>query len=246
HAATGNVLTNDTDVDNVLTVATFNVNGTNYTAGQTAVIVGVGSITIGANGAYTFTPVQDFNGAVPQIGYTTNTGSSSTLNVNISAVDDPSILRADTGSAEEDHAATGNVLTNDTDVDNVLTVATFNVNGANYTAGQTAVIVGVGSITIGANGAYIFTPVQDFNGAVPQIGYTTNTGSSSTLNVNISAVDDPSILRADTGSAEEDHAATGNVLTNDTDVDNVLTVATFNVNGTNYTAGQTAVIVGVG
>ncbi|WP_460132178.1 retention module-containing protein [Pseudomonas sp. S1_E04] len=244
--ATGNVLSNDVDVDNALSVATFNVNGTTYTAGQTAIISGVGSITIGTDGAYAFTPVKDFNGDVPQIGYTTNTGSSSTLNVNIVAVDDASVLKADTGSALEDHVATGNVLTNDIDVDNVLSVATFSVNGTNYTAGQTAIIAGVGSITIGTNGAYAFTPVKDFNGDVPQIGYTTNTGSSSTLNVNIVAVDDASVLKADTGSALEDHVATGNVLTNDVDVDSVLSVATFNVNGTTYTAGQTAIISGVG
>ncbi|WP_411736597.1 beta strand repeat-containing protein [Pseudomonas sp. A-RE-26] len=244
--ATGNVLTNDFDVDSALSVATFNVNGTTYTAGQTAIIAGIGSITIGTNGAYAFTPVKDFNGDVPQVGYTTNTGSSSTLDVNIVAVDDASVLKADTGSALEDHVATGNVLTNDVDVDNTLTVTSFNVGGTTYTAGQTAIIAGVGSITIGTNGAYAFTPVKDFNGDVPQIGYTTNTGSSSTLNVNIVAVDDASVLKADTGSALEDTVATGNVLTNDFDVDSALSVATFNVNGTTYTAGQTAVIAGVG
>ncbi|WP_338514109.1 Ig-like domain-containing protein [Pseudomonas poae] len=246
NVATGNVLSNDVDVDNVLSVATFNVNGTNYNAGQTAVIAGVGSITIGADGAYAFTPVKDFNGDVPQIGYTTNTGSSSTLDVKIDAVDDASVLKADTGSALEDNVATGNVLSNDVDVDNTLTVATFNVGGTTYNAGQTAVIAGVGSITIGADGAYVFTPVKDFNGDVPQIGYTTNTGSSSTLDVKIDAVDDASVLKADTGSALEDNVATGNVLSNDVDVDNVLSVATFSVNGTSYNAGQTATIAGVG
>ncbi|WP_460149419.1 retention module-containing protein [Pseudomonas sp. S3_E10] len=246
HVATGNVLTNDVDVDNTLTVTSFNVGGTTYTAGQTAIIAGIGSITIGTDGAYAFTPVNDFNGDVPQIGYTTNTGSSSTLNVNIVAVDDASVLKADTGSALEDTVATGNVLTNDVDVDNTLTVTSFNVGGTTYTAGQTAIIAGIGSITIGTNGAYAFTPVKDFNGDVPQIGYTTNTGSSSTLNVNIVAVDDASVLKADTGSALEDHVATGNVLTNDVDVDNTLTVTSFNVGGTNYTAGQTAIIAGVG
>ncbi|WP_236278081.1 Ig-like domain-containing protein, partial [Pseudomonas poae] len=163
NVATGNVLSNDVDVDNTLTVATFNVGGTTYNAGQTAVIAGVGSITIGADGAYAFTPVKDFNGDVPQIGYTTNTGSSSTLDVKIDAVDDASVLKADTGSALEDNVATGNVLSNDVDVDNVLSVATFSVNGTSYNAGQTAVIAGVGSITIGADGAYAFTPVKDFN-----------------------------------------------------------------------------------
>ncbi|WP_460149923.1 retention module-containing protein [Pseudomonas sp. S3_A03] len=246
HVATGNVLTNDVDVDNTLTVTSFNVGGTNYTAGQTAVIAGIGSITIGTDGAYAFTPVKDFNGDVPQIGYTTNTGSSSTLDVKIDAVDDTSVLKADTGSALEDHVATGNVLTNDVDVDNTLTVTSFNVGGTNYTAGQTAVIAGIGSITIGTDGAYAFTPVKDFNGDVPQIGYTTNTGSSSTLDVKIDAVDDASVLKADTGSALEDHVATGNVLTNDVDVDNTLTVTSFNVGGTNYTAGQTAIIAGIG
>ncbi|WP_236326917.1 beta strand repeat-containing protein, partial [Pseudomonas poae] len=246
NVATGNVLSNDVDVDNVLSVATFSVNGTSYSAGQTAVIAGVGSITIGADGAYAFTPVKDFNGDVPQIGYTTNTGSSSTLDVKIDAVDDASVLKADTGSALEDNVATGNVLSNDVDVDNVLSVATFSVNGTSYNAGQTAVIAGVGSITIGADGAYAFTPVKDFNGDVPQIGYTTNTGSSSTLDVKIDAVDDASVLKADTGSALEDNVATGNVLSNDVDVDNILTVATFNVGGTTYNAGQTAVIAGVG
>uniref|UniRef100_UPI0019808BD7 Ig-like domain-containing protein n=1 Tax=Pseudomonas viridiflava TaxID=33069 RepID=UPI0019808BD7 len=145
----------------------------NYNAGQTAVIAGVGSITIGADGAHAFTPVKDFNGDVPQIGYTTNTGSSSTLDVSISPVDDASVLVADNGSAEEDHVASGNVLTNDSDVDNDLTVTTITVNGTNYNAGQTATITGVGTITIGADGAYAFTPVKDFNGDVPQIGYST-------------------------------------------------------------------------
>ncbi|MFN3357716.1 MAG: retention module-containing protein, partial [Pseudomonas sp.] len=235
--ATGNVLSNDSDIDNVLTVATFSVNGTTYTAGTTATIENVGSITIGADGAYVFTPAKDFNGEVPQIGYTTNTGSSSTLDVTVKPIDDESVLKADAGSADEDNAATGNVLSNDVDVDNVLTVTTFSVNGTTYTAGATATIANVGSITIGADGAYTFTPVKDFNGDVPQIGYTTNTGSSSTLDVNIKPVDDESVLKADTGSADEDNAATGNVLSNDVDVDNVLTVTTFSVNGTTYTAG---------
>ncbi|MEB0109726.1 Ig-like domain-containing protein, partial [Pseudomonas sp. MH9.3] len=74
--------------------------------------------------------------------------------------------------------------------------------------------------------------------------YTTNTGSSSTLDVKIDAVDDASVLKADSGSALEDNVATGNVLSNDVDVDNVLTVATFNVGGTSYAAGQTAIIAG--
>jgi hypothetical protein len=101
------------------------------------------------------------------------------------AVDDPSVLVADTNTVVEDQAATGNVLSNDSDIDNVLTVATFTVDGNTYAAGKVAFIEGVGSITIGADGAYAFNPAKDFNGEAPQIGYTTNTGSSSTLDVTV-------------------------------------------------------------
>ncbi len=248
--ATGNVLTNDTDVDNVLSVATFTVNGVTgtFNAGQTATIAGIGTITIAANGNYTFTPVQDWNGSVPVINYTTNTGSSTTLTITVTPVDDPSVLVADTKTVAEDTVATGNVLTNDTDVDNVLSVATFTVNGVTgtFNAGQTATIAGIGTITIAANGNYTFTPVQDWNGSVPVINYTTNTGSSTTLTITVTPVDDPSVLVADTKTILEDTVATGNVLTNDSDVDNVLSVATFTVNGTTVAAGQTTTIAGVG
>ncbi|TFY84033.1 hypothetical protein DYL59_31160, partial [Pseudomonas kairouanensis] len=147
-----------------------------------------------------YNPVPNANGlvnltvtATAQDGLAEAKAVSVPLVINVVPVDDASVLVADNGSAEEDHVATGNVLTNDSDIDSVLSVATFTVNNATYNAGQTAVILGVGSITIGADGAYAFTPVKDFNGDVPQIGYTTNTGSSSTLDVNISPVDDASV-----------------------------------------------------
>ncbi|MGW8464067.1 Ig-like domain-containing protein [Pseudomonas sp. CLCA07] len=246
-AATGNVLGNDSDVDNLLSVATFTVGGTEYTAGATpAIIANVGSLTLGANGNYTFTPVENWNGTVPTVTYTTNTGSTSTLDISVTPVNDPSVLTADTNTVDEDHAATGNVLTNDHDVDNDLSVATFTVGGTEYTAGVPAIIANVGTLVIGANGAYTFTPAENWNGTVPTVTYTTNTGSTSTLDISVTPVNDPSVLTADTNTVDEDHAATGNVLTNDHDVDNDLSVATFTVGGTEYTAGVPAIIANVG
>ncbi|WP_374568230.1 Ig-like domain-containing protein [Ideonella sp.] len=193
-AATGDVLSNDSDVDSSLTVTTFTVAGvaSSFNAGQTANIAGVGTFAVAANGNYTFTPVANWNGAVPQLTYNTNTGSSSTLNVTVTAVDDASVLAADTKTVAEDTAATGNVLSNDTDIDSALTVASFTVTGVagTFNAGQTATIAGVGTLALNANGDYTFTPVADWNGAVPQVTYTTNTGSSSTLNVTVTSVND--------------------------------------------------------
>jgi len=341
--ATGNVLLNDSDADDVLSVASFTVSGVpgTFTAGQNVVISGVGSFTLAGNGDYTFTPDANWNGAVPQVTYTTNTGSSSTLDITLTAVDDPSILVADTNTINEDTTATGNVLLNDSDVDSVLQVASFSINGSSYAAGTTANIVGVGTLEILANGDYTFVPVANYNGTVPTITYTTNTGVSTTLditvnpvndapvanndsftinedqpltihlsdllandtdvdgdaltvtalnhaqhgtlnivggnlvftpdanyngpasfeytiddghggtatatvNINVLPVDDPSVLVADTQAINEDTTATGNVLVNDSDVDDVLTLASFTVNGTSYAAGTTANIAGVG
>jgi len=245
--AIGNVLGNDSDVDNALSVASFRVGFHTYNAGQTAYIHDVGTVTILSNGNYTFTPESNWNGTVPQVTYTTNTGSSSTLNISVTAVDDPSVLKSDTDTVQEDHWAWGNVLDNDKDVDNTLRVTTFQVGGQTYNAGNSSVTIpGIGTLMIQTDGDYLFKPDANWNGTVPQVTYTTNTGSSTTLTINVTPVNDPSVLTPDSKTVAEDTIASGNVLSNDTDVDNALSVATFRVSGHTYNAGDTANISGVG
>ncbi|WP_220783883.1 Ig-like domain-containing protein, partial [Shewanella sairae] len=65
---------------------------------------------------------------------------------------------------------------------------------------------------------------ENWNGSVPVITYTTNTGSSATLTLEVTPVDDASILANDSNTFAEDTTATGNVLDNDTDIDNDLSV----------------------
>ncbi|MRK19693.1 hcalcium-binding protein, partial [Pseudomonas sp. JG-B] len=165
-------------------------------------------------------------------------------------MDDASVLVADTNSVAEDNPATGNVLGNDSDVDNTLTVASFSVAGitGSFTAGQTATIANVGTFTLGSNGDYTFTPAANWNGTVPQVTYVTNTGSDSTLDITVTPENDAPVASNDGPIAvTEDTPATGNVLTNDSDIDNdTLTVTQFEVGGTTYTAGQTASLAGVG
>ncbi|WP_178119496.1 retention module-containing protein [Pseudomonas sp. SCB32] len=254
--AIGNVLSNDHDVDNVLSVASFSINGVqgSFTAGQSANINGVGSLVINSDGTYTFTPVKDWNGSVPEITYTTNTGSSSTLNITVTPVNDAPVAVNDGPVAvTEDTPATGNVLNNDSDVDgDALTVTGFSFGGNNYAAGQTATINGVGSLVINGDGSFTFTPAQDYNGPVPTATYTVSDGQlTATADLSfadVTPVDDPSVLTPDTKTVAEDTPATGNVLSNDHDVDNVLSVASFSINGVqgSFTAGQTATINGAG
>ncbi|WP_350354955.1 Ig-like domain-containing protein [Shewanella rhizosphaerae] len=240
--ATGNVLDNDSDIDSELSVVSFSVDGQTVTAGTTVEVEG-GSLVINADGSYTFTPNQDWNGSVPVITYTTNTGESATLTINVTPVDDPSILANDSNTVAEDTIATGNVLDNDSDIDSELSVVTFTVDGQTVTAGTTVEVEG-GSLVINADGTYTFTPNDNWNGSVPVITYTTNTGESATLTINVTPVDDPSILANDSNTVAEDTVATGNVLDNDSDIDSELSVVSFSVDGQTVTAGTTVEVEG--
>ncbi|PPK35130.1 hypothetical protein CD175_29985, partial [Pseudomonas laurylsulfatiphila] len=248
--ATGNVLNNDSDAETPLSVTSFTIAGVtgSFTAGQTATIVGVGTLTIGTNGNYTFTPDANYNGAVPQVTYTTNTGSSSTLDLTVTAVDDPSVLTADTQIIAEDTAAIGNVLSNDSDIDNALSVVTFTIDGVpgTFTAGQTATIANVGTLVIGADGAYTFTPDANYNGTVPTVSYTVTDGSNSTLNIGVTPVDDSFIDASESVTTAEDAPVTGSVLTGTSSVDGPVSVVNFTIGETTYTAGSTATIANVG
>ena len=102
HAASGNVLIGAIDVDNdALTVTTFTLNGTTYSAGITAYMEGVGSILVKADGNYVFTPDANWNGNVPQITYTVTDGTlttSSTLNIRVLSVNDAPVSQDASGN----------------------------------------------------------------------------------------------------------------------------------------------------
>ncbi|NOG61597.1 MAG: DUF4347 domain-containing protein, partial [Proteobacteria bacterium] len=132
-ANSGSVLTGTSSVDGPVTVTTFMVAGdaTVYQAdgtgtGDTATIAGVGTLQIQTNGAYTFTPAADYNGAVPVATYTTTDGSgtddTSTLTITVTPVDD-SYTDADevVSVAEDSGANSGSVLTGTSSVDGPVT-----------------------------------------------------------------------------------------------------------------------------
>jgi gliding motility-associated-like protein len=199
----GNVLTNDTDVDgNPLTVTQFTVVGLpgTFTAGQTATIPGVGTLVINANGTYTFTPAPNYNGAVPTATYTVSDGQGGTdtanLNITVTAVNDAPVATDDTATTPEDQPVSGNVLVNDTDIDgDPLTVTQFVVGGITYPAGSTATIPGVGTLVISPNGDFVFTPAPNYNGSVPPVLYTVSDGNGGTdtaiLQITVQSVADP-------------------------------------------------------
>ena len=143
----------------------------------------------------------------------------------------------DVVTATEDTPVSGNVLTNDTDAEgNTLTVTQFVINGVTYTAGTTATISGVGTIVVNANGTFTFTPAANYSGNVPDITYTVSDGNGGTdiglIDIVVSPTNDAPLASDDTQTTPEDTPVSGNVLTNDTDLEgNTLSVTTFVIGG---------------
>ncbi len=267
------MLTNDTDVDSVangetktvLDFATVAAPATTVTAGN-SINGNYGAITIGANGAYTYT-IDETNVAVQALRVTGQTltdafvytmtdtagaTSQATLTITITGVNDTPIAVDDTGTAVESGGlnngmagsnATGNVLSNDTDVDliangetkTVVDFATVAAPATTVTAGN-SINGNYGAITIGANGAYTYT-IDETNASVQSLRMTGQTltdafvytmtdtigaTSQATLTITITGVNDTPIAVDDTGTAVESGGlnngmagsnATGNVLT---------------------------------
>ncbi|WP_414924104.1 cadherin-like domain-containing protein, partial [Pseudomonas sp. IT-P291] len=65
--------------------------------------------------AYTFTPDANYSGNVPTVSYTVTDGSgsnvTSTLNIDVTPVDDSFVDASETVSTQEDTALSGSVLT---------------------------------------------------------------------------------------------------------------------------------------
>ncbi|PYY66370.1 hypothetical protein CRX42_32750, partial [Pseudomonas jessenii] len=226
-AVTGSVLTGTSSVDGPVSVVNFTIGETTYTAGSTATIANVGTLVIGANGAYTFTPDANYNGTVPTVNYTVTDGSgsnvTSTLTISVTPVDDSFIDASERVTTAEDTAVSGSVLTGTTSVDGPVSVVNFTIGDTTYTAGQTATITNVGTLVIGANGAYTFTPDANYNGTVPTVSYTVTDGSgsnvTSTLNISVTPVDDSFTDISERVSTAEDTAVSGSVLTGTSSVD---------------------------
>ena len=125
--------------------------------------------------------IRDSNGTVPTVSYTVTDGSgsnvTSTLTINVTPVDDSFTDLSENVTTAEDTAFSGSVMTGTTSVDGQVSVVNFTIGESTYAAGSTATIANVGTLVIGANGAYTFTPAENYNGTVPTVSYTVTDGS---------------------------------------------------------------------
>jgi hypothetical protein len=269
-------LTNDTDVDAgtvSLTITTFSytISGTTYThtAGSgTISMTDIGTINIAANGVYTFIPSSTYTGTVPPITYTLSDGAltdNAILSIFVSPNNTAPVATNDAKTTLEETPVSGNVLTDataDSDANGnpiVVTEYSFTITSGSststvtYPAGSTAVIPNVGTIIIGTNGAYTFSPFTNYNGTVPVITYKISDGHGGTANANLTITvtpvnDNPIAVNDDNKTTPEDTPVTVNVLTNDSDPDGgtTLTMTQFTIAGIAGTFTSTATIPGKG
>jgi VCBS repeat-containing protein len=247
-------LSNDNDVDTGDTKTVSAVAGVAGNVGS-ALAGTYGSLTLNADGSYSYA-VNNANATVNALRTSANTvtdtfaytmrdaaGLTSTTNlvITIQGSNDGPVAVADTGTAVEAGTAaganaTGNVLSNDTDVDTGDTKTVSAVAGVAGNVGS-ALAGTYGSLTLNADGSYSYA-VNNANATVNALRTSANTvtdtfaytmrdaaGLTSTTNlvITIQGSNDGPVAVADTGAVNEDATLTVNaasgVLTNDTDMD---------------------------
>ncbi|WP_282705519.1 tandem-95 repeat protein [Legionella moravica] len=249
---TGTVLSGTSSVDGPVTVTGFNVAGdtTNYSAGQTAAIAGVGSLQINGDGTFSFIPVADYNGPVPVVSYTMTDGSSgdnSTLTINVTPVAD---IVNDAVTLNEDTVANIDVNANDTFENTEHTITA--VNGTAIEVGG-SVAVANGTVLLNANGTLSFTPALNYNGTT-NFTYTVTSGGvteTATVNLTVNPINDapansvPGAQTTNEDMAQVFSSANGNAISL-IDIDSAsVTTAVSVLHGTLTVSAVVAAAAGV-
>jgi VCBS repeat-containing protein len=117
---------------------------------------------------------------------------------------EPIILAPDAIAIDEDTIAMGNVLENDPDVVREVISFTVGEDDTVYNAGDTVNIPDVGEFVLNPDGSYTFVPVENWYGEVPQVSYTTDTDSTTTLDIIVNPIDDALLATAGAGAVSED------------------------------------------
>ncbi|MDP9423977.1 MAG: Ig-like domain-containing protein, partial [Pseudomonadota bacterium] len=229
-SASGNVLANDTDVDNGAMLTVKEVNGSTANVGS-AITGTYGSVTINADGSWTYnlnnadsdtqalaqgdTVTETFNYTVTDEHGAT---SSSTLTITIAGANDGPVANADTGTTSENSIVTINVLANDSDDDNG---AVLTVTAASAPAGQgTASVVGN---QVRFDPGTDFDHLDDNETATVTIGYTIQdehgATSTSTVEITVNGANDAPVSGGDdAASGSEDDALISGTVPAATDV----------------------------
>ena len=227
------ILLNDTDTEGSALTAVLDVGPAN------------GTLTLNANGTFTYTPAANYNGS-DTFTYHANDGTGNsniaTVTITVSPVNDAPVAVNDAYTTNEDTPLTvvlaNRILLNDTDTEGSALTAVLDVGPAN------------GTLTLNSNGTFTYTPAANYNGS-DTFTYHANDGTGNsniaTVTITVSPANDAPVAVNDAYTTSEDTPLNvtlpGTVLANDTDTDaNPLTAIlvtgpangtlTLNANGT--------------
>ncbi|WP_353515224.1 tandem-95 repeat protein [Vibrio parahaemolyticus] len=164
-----------------------------------------GTVSVNPDGSVTYTPNENYHGA-DNFTYIVTSGwvsESTTVNVDVTPVNDAPVAKADTAVTDEDTPVTIDVLPNDTDVDG----DTLSIQSASIPEAQ-------GKVEI-VEGKLVFTPAENFNGDA-EITYTVTDGQltdEAKVTVTVNPVNDAPTIKVDAvESLTEDAVNTDTVV----------------------------------
>ncbi|EGQ7836376.1 tandem-95 repeat protein [Vibrio parahaemolyticus] len=197
-----------------------------------------GTVSVNPDGSVTYTPNDNYHGADSFTYIVTSGGvsESTTVNVDVTPVNDAPVAKDDIATTQEDTAVTIDALPNDTDVD-----------GDKLSIESASVPKEQGTVEV-VNDKLVFTPAENFNGDA-EITYTVTDGAltdQATVKVTVNAVNDTPVVEsniADQTSAEDFTPYTIDLNTAFSDVDNVDGELTFSVSGNSNI--QVAIVNGI-
>ena len=224
-ALANSVLVNDTDIEGSALTAVLDVGPAN------------GTLTLNANGTFTYTPAANYNGS-DTFTYHANDGTGNsniaTVTITVNACQRCPVAVNNTYTTNEDTPLTvvlaNSVLVNDTDTDgNPLTA----VSGNRSCQWNT---------DIKPNGTFTYTPAANYNGS-DTFTYHANDGTVNsniaTVTITINAVNDLPVAVNNAYTTNEDTPLTvalaNSVLVNDTDVEGSALTAVLDVGPANGT-----------
>ncbi|MFH4574239.1 tandem-95 repeat protein, partial [Vibrio diabolicus] len=164
-----------------------------------------GTVSVNPDGSVTYTPNDNYHGADSFTYIVTSGGvsESTTVNVDVTPVNDAPVAKDDTAITDEDTPVTIHVLPNDTDVDDDK----LSIESASVPKEQGTVEV--------VDGKLVFTPAENFNGDA-EITYTVTDGQltdEATVTVTVNPVNDAPTIKVDAlESITEDAVSTDTVV----------------------------------
>jgi gliding motility-associated-like protein len=229
------VVSNDSDVDGSINNGTIDLNP-GLLGIQNIAVTLQGIYTTDGTGSIIFSPGINFTG-VSSIPYTVNDNSGATSNqatftVTVTNVNAAPVAIDDTGLTNEDVAVNINILSNDSD-DDELDETTVDLDPSTLGLDNT-ITNAFGTFTVNLAGVLNFDPALNFNGSA-SIDYTVNdnsgaTSNTATVTITVSSINDLPVANDDGGSTNENVPINIDVVGNDSDVDGTINPASVDLN----------------